>query len=200
LADPARHRLALVWGMALVAAALARGRPSGRRVGWTGAGLLATVGIASSVSPARSEGRDAVRVVGQTALLVPQCDLVPRGTALWNASVLNWGPLYEPHRHPEGALLGGRLALRPETYRVVLDAQDLASGGAPLLDVWPEGAAGQGPAKRRSLPFRRESGGFAVDFDVHPSERAVTLRLRGGGALLLRHVLLDVQPFGVGPV
>jgi hypothetical protein len=195
LADPDRHALALTWGLALGVAALVRGRLSASRLALASAGLLAAAGVASSVSGARTEGRDAVRVVGRSAVRVPGWRHESASVAEWGSDVLDWGPLYEPHRHPDGATLGGRLALRPGTYRIALTAEDLGSGPAPFLDVWAEGTR----TGKWSGSFRRAGGGFAADFAVGPEDRAVTLRLRGGGPLVLRGVVL-AQPSAGGPV
>ena len=197
LADPERHALALTWGLALGVAALARGRLGAGRLALASAGLLAAAGVASSLSPARTGGRDAARLVGRPALRVPGWRLASPSRAEWGGEVLDWGPLYEPHRHPDGATLGERLALRPGTYRIALAAEDLGSGpAAPYLDVWAEGTQNG----KRSSTFRREGGGFEADFTVDPSAPAVTLLLRGGGPLLLRRVFLTAQPYAGGPV
>jgi len=109
--------------------------------------------------------------------------------------VLDWGPqhrepssgaLYEPHRHPTGAEIGRRLALRPGRYRIRIEAGDLG-GPPPVLRV-----SGDSPgAPARDLPLSRVPGGFTGSLIVPAAERAVSLRLTGGGPLELRQVELE---------
>jgi hypothetical protein len=82
--------------------------------------------------------------------------------------------------------------LPPGRYWIALDADDLAAGAPPpALDLWTEGLH----PGHRTVAFERQARGLATDFDVRPGERAVTLRLRGGGPLLLRRIRLAAQPF-----
>jgi hypothetical protein len=199
LADPDRHRLAGVWAVALVAAILARRPPTPARMAVACAALLAALGTASLLSKARTGGRDAVRLVGRSAVEVPGWHPSPCTHGEWGPEALGWGRLFEPHRHPAGAPLGERLALRPGSYRLAVWGESLGSGSAEaVLDVWPEGALVT--LARRSTPFVGWSDGASADFAVASGERAVTLRLRGGGARLLRRIVLEVQPCGDGPV
>src|SRR6185295_445535 len=116
-----RHRLAWIWAIALGAAALPWRRPPGPAgIGLATTGLLATTVAASIVSDRRTEGRDAVRIVGRTALATPRWRIVRPAIAEWGPAELGWGPAYEPHRHPDGALLGGRLPLAPGRYHIEL--------------------------------------------------------------------------------
>jgi hypothetical protein len=50
------------------------------------------------------------------------------------------------------------------------------------------------------VPFRRTPEGFAVGFDLPAADPDLTLVLEGGGAILLKGLELEVQPFGRGPV
>jgi len=52
----------------------------------------------------------------------------------------------------------------------------------------------------RISPTRPAPSGWEADFEVRPGERAVSLRLRGGGPILLKGLRLSVQPEGAGPV
>ena len=199
LADPDRHRLAAVWAVALVAAVLARRPPTPVRMALASAGLLAALGTASLLSKARTGGRDAVRLVGRSAVAVPGWHPTTCANGEWGPETLGWGPLFEPHRHPSGAPLGERLALRPGSYRVAVWGEDLGTGPAgAVLDVWPEGAPLA--AARRSSPFVAAPDRVSAEFALAVGERAVTLRLRGGGARLLRRIVLEVQPCARGPV
>src|SRR5205814_10157138 len=106
---------------ALLAAALV-GRAAERRVtaaALAGASLalVASAGIASRLSTARTQGRDAVRAIGRPALSVPGWTPVARAGAGGSADGLSWGPAYEPYRWPEGAEIGARLALPAGAYR-----------------------------------------------------------------------------------
>ena len=199
LGEPDRHRLALVWAAALGVVAVLAARPPRRpaaslAASWAGLALAAAT--ASRLSDARTGGRDAVRVLGRPALAVPGWTVLGAAPARWGPEALSWGPLYEPHRHPDGAEIGSRLPLPSGSYRLFLDADDFAGAGpAPDLEVRPEGVA----AARRA-PLRRAPGGFEGDFEGGPGEPALTLVVRGGGPFLLREVRLMAQPSGRGPV
>jgi hypothetical protein len=198
LADVDRNRLALAWAVALAAAVLARKPPAPTTMALATAGLLAAVCVSSILSRARTEGRDAVRLIGRPAVAVPGWRGEACAAAEWGPESLDWGPLYEPHRHPAGAALGERLALRPGSYSVAVLGDDLAPGAPPALEVWPEAS---GPsARHRSSPFIAMRDRVQAGFTVGAGETAVTLRLRGGGARLLRRVILEAQPCGPGPV
>jgi hypothetical protein len=199
LGEPDRHRLALVWAAALGVVAVLAARPPRRpavSLAVSCAGLALAAATASRLSDARTGGRDAVRVVGRPALAVPGWTVVGAAPARWGSEALSWGPLYEPHRHPEGAEIGARLPLPAASYRLFLEADDLAAAGpAPDLEVRPEAPAG---ARRGTL--RRAPGGFEGEFETRPDERALTLVVRGGGPFLLKVVRVVAQPSGRGPV
>jgi hypothetical protein len=190
LADPDRHRLALVWGVALAAAALARGRMRPATVALTSLGLLAAAGAASLLSHARTQDRDAVRLVGRPAIEVPAFRLVRPAGAVWLGSDLAIGPLYEPHRFPQGAELGSRLPLPAGEYRLLVEGEDLAPAGpSPLLEVAGEG---RHIPPSRQVTFGRTGHGLEAPFTVAPGEVAVSLRLRGGSAF--RAERLRIEP------
>ena len=135
LTETARDRgpLTLVWGLALVVAVLPRRRgrdgppaDGAGRLALATAGMLAAAGVASVVSHGQSGGRDAVRVVGRPALEVPGWSVTAQAGARWGPEVLTWGPVYEPHRHPGGAVLGERLPLRPGRYTLRLRGESLS--------------------------------------------------------------------------
>jgi hypothetical protein len=109
---------------------------------------------------------------------------------LWDPEALSWGPAYEPHRHPQGAPLGSRLPLPPGRYHLLLSGEAL--GGAPPDLVL------LGRGEEIVLPFKPGEGGWEADFEVQGGE--TTLLLRGGGALLLRSILLQAQPLETLPV
>jgi hypothetical protein len=184
-----RHRLAGVWAVALgLAAAPWRRRPAtSMGMGLATAGLLGAAMIASKVSDRRTEGRDAVRLVGRAAVATPGWRMIGSATAEWGPSDLGWGPAYEPHRHPDGAVLGGRLGLRAGPYRLEVVGSDLApESAAPDLVVVPEPRAAP-----RSAALEREGGGrWAAEFVVLPGESAVNLQARGGGSLVLERLRL----------
>ncbi len=185
LSDPARHSLALCWGVALLAALPWRPRsPTAGRMALTTLGFLAAAGTASWLSPAKTEGRDAARLIGRPVLTVPGWALGPSGPARWGPEVLEWGPFFEPHRRPEGAVIGGRLPLPPGSYRLRLEGEAL--GPLPSLEIQPV---------RSGSPWRiagREGEDWVVD--VRETDGPVTLRLRGGGPFLLKAVELRLQP------
>ena len=54
-------------------------------------------------STARTGGRDAVRVIGRPRRRASRAGRRGRAApAVWTTAALGWGPLYEPHRAPEG--------------------------------------------------------------------------------------------------
>jgi hypothetical protein len=183
-----RARLAFVWAAALLAA-VAAGRP--RRVATpaslaaAGLGLVVAAGIASRLSSARTQGRDAVRVIGRPALAVPGWRPRSRAPAAWTTDALGWGPFYEPHRLPEGALLGGRLPLPPGDYTLSIDGESVPSALPPPLLAW-------GPESRplAATPLSVVPGGLTGGFRVATRE-ATTLRLQYGGPFIIKDIRLE---------
>jgi hypothetical protein len=186
-----RARLTWIWAAALGAAALA-GRGSYRRVtarGLAGASLalVAAAGVASRLSTARTEGRDAVRVIGRPALSVPGWTQVARAGAEWSTEALPWGPSYEPHRWPDGAVIGGRLPLPAGEYRIEIVGETVPSAlPPPHLDAFPDAG---GP--KRSTPLGPGPAGLGGSFVVPDGERATSLALRGGGPFILKDIRLE---------
>jgi hypothetical protein len=186
LGEPDRRRLALVWATALALALPWRHRSiTAGRMAVAVLGFMAAAGVASSLSDGRSEGRDAVRLMGRPAMAVPGWALSRSWPARWGPEALDWGSLFEPHRYPEGVVLGGRLPLPPGGYELRLDGDMFGSEG-PGVEVQPD---------RPGAPWRRAGrAAGAVLFDVREADGPVTLRLRGGGPLLLKAVDLRFQP------
>jgi hypothetical protein len=191
LEDPERTRLTGVWAGAIALALWAKRRPGDARgLALASGGLLLAASMASAVSHAPTGGRDAVRTVGRPALQVPGWRLVNPAPARWGPGDLGFPPVYEPHRHPDGALLGSRLALPPGRYELRLEAQDLdAVAPSGLVEIRPEGGG-----LPRLMALERCAVGWAASFSVRPGERAVTLVLRGGGAFVLKELQLGIQP------
>jgi hypothetical protein len=188
LADEDRHRLAAVWALALCAAIAARGsRPSARGLALSTLGLMAAAAVASQLSHAVTEGRDAARLAGRQALTVPGWRMTT--TARWGPGDLRWGPLYEPHRHPDGAAIGDRLRLAMGAYRVELEADpQLPLADAPELELRPEAKG----TLTRTTVLTRSAHGWAGDLDVRAGEEAgLRLALRGGSPFILKAVALD---------
>jgi hypothetical protein len=198
LADPDRHRLGALWAVAILAALPWRARAvTAGRVAAAGFGLVLAAQAAATVTRARTDDRDAVRLVGRSAVELPGWSVDPQVSAEWSPEALGWGPVYEPHRAPEGAEVGRRLPLPPGRYRLALWGETLSPDGAgPPLVVEPDRAG----APVRISPTRPAPSGWEADFEVRPGERAVSLRLRGGGPILLKGLRLSVQPEGAGPV
>ena len=195
LADPDRHRLAAVWGVALLAALPWRTRAAtAGRVAAAGLGLALAAQAAATVSRARTDDRDAVRLVGRQAVGVPGWRVGP-AVGEWAPEALGWGPLYEPHRFPDGAELGRRLPLPAGRYRLTLLGDALAPS-APAVAVGPDSPG----APLRLSRARLVAGGWEADVEVRPGERAIGLWLRGGGAILLKGLRLSAQPPAAGPV
>ncbi len=194
LPETARDRvpLTLVWGLALVVAVLPRrrGRESAPsdgvgRLALATAGMLAAAGGASVLSHGQSGGRDAVRVIGRPALEVPGWSVTGEAAARWGPEALTWGPVYEPHRHPGGAVLGERLPLRPGTYQLLLRGERLGEV-PPALSLQASPALEPEPG----LPLLAVSEGLTGEIVVPRGQRETTLRLDGGGAFRLDAVEL----------
>jgi hypothetical protein len=190
LADVDRHRLTLVWIAALLAALpWKRGSATAPRLAAAGVGLLAAAGLASSLSSARDGGRDAVRLVGRRALGVPGFSVTGSATGEWGLGVLDWGPVYEPHRHPEGVEVGSRLPIPAGAYELELDAEALGDE-PPQLEAWPDRPL----AVWRRSPLEPLAPGYVARFECRPADGPLTLRLRGGGPMLLKELRLVAQP------
>ena len=197
LEDADRRRLTAVWLGALTLALLSRHRPaSAPRLAVASLALVAAAELASRVGVGPTGGRDAVRVLGRPALELPKWNALRAATARWGTDALGWGPIYEPHRFPDGALLGSRLPLPAACYRLELATRNLAPGGpAPELVLRPEGEG-----LPRSAPLAPSGAGWSGRFDVASGQVAVTLKLRGGEPLRLEGIELWLQPSPCGPV
>jgi hypothetical protein len=195
LSDPDRRRLAAVWLVALGAALPWRKRAAtASRLATAGLGLAVAAQTAAAVSHQRTDDRDAVRIVGRPGVLVPgwRPGMV---SARWPPETLDWGPVYESHRHPSGAVIGRRLPLAPGSYRLELRAEFLP-GSLPTLVVAPDRPG----APVRASHFRAGRMGWEAPLAVLPGEGAVTLVLKGGGPLVLVQIGVSVQPTAEGPV
>jgi hypothetical protein len=190
LADPDRHRLAAVWAVALLAAVPWRTRAtSAGRTAIAGLGLIVAAQCAATISNARTDDRDAVRLVGRQALGVPGWRVGP-AVGEWQPAALGWGPLYEPRRFPDGAEVGRRLPLRPGRYRLRV-LGELLGGALPAVAVRPDRPG----APLRLADSRALPDGLEADVEMRQGEPAVTLSLRGGGAILVKGLRLSgVQP------
>lgn len=192
LSEPRRDALAGIWAVALLLALPWRSRPATpRRVAVASVGWMAAAQLAAWTSEPRTADRDAVRLVGRAALAVPGWGGTSSSVGEWDTSPLGWGPLYEPHRHPDGAPLGRRLALPPGSYALELVGESLASDGPPReLDLVPDTPG----APRRRVTFEAGDSGLSARARVRAGEPAVTLRLRGGGPFLLEKIRLRLNP------
>jgi hypothetical protein len=191
--NPDRGRLAFLWATALGIAASSSLRPGTRPRGaaLAGLGLLAATGSASLLSTHRTAGRDAVRLIGRAAVSVPGWTLLRRAGAAWSPSELAWGPLYEPHRHPDGAAVGERLSLPAGRYRLHVDGDEIApETPSPSLVIRPDGA---GPS--RSVPMEIVPGARLSAFDTRAGEGPVTVLLEGGGPFVVRGICLEASTF-----
>jgi hypothetical protein len=185
-----RTELALVWAGLLavgVGAAVWSRRRSPTAVGLAAGSmvLVAAAGAASSFAERKTGGRDAVRVVGRPALVVPGWRLVRPAAGEWTPAALDWGPLYEPHRHPDGAEVGARLRLPAGRYWIELIGQTLGPA-APRVEVRPEGSA-QGRFHELSVTPM----GWSGTLEILPMDGAVSLRLRDGPPLTLERIRLS---------
>ena len=133
-----------------------------------------------------------MRVIGRPGLALPGWSWEPAADAEWSAADLDWGPLYEPHRHPDGAALGMRLSLPQGSFRLLLETGDLPGGSVtPILEVRAERGS-----RPRDSPFSAHADGLQAEFAVEPEERPLDLRLRGGGPLLLQRLRLTLPGGG----
>ena len=187
-----RAALTLVWAATLGLAVVARRRspPTASGLAAGSAVLLAAAAAASGLSEGRTGGRDAVRLIGQQAVAVPGWRAIRAADGVWGPEDLRWGTLYEPHRHPDGAEIGARLELPPGRYRLDLEVEwaglaSEAEPGAPRLEVRPDGSAG------RTYELTRVPLGVSGVFEILRGDPAVSLRLRGGGALTLARIRLS---------
>jgi hypothetical protein len=184
LSEPDRHALAAVWLLALAWAVAPRPRaPAGWGFALSALGLWAACATAGAASDARTGARDAARLVGQGALAVPGWR---PGTAdaRFGPAALSWGPLLEPHRHPDGAVLVERVVLGPGRYRLTLRGEGF--GAPPALRL----RAGDGSPPRKVGTLAPIPGGGAVDFGVE-SRSELTLELHSGGPFLVESVALE---------
>jgi hypothetical protein len=155
----------------------------------TSVAAVACAGGASLLSTSGTGGREAVHVIGRRALELPGARSFRSAPARWSVSSLAWGPAYEPHRHPEGAALAERLDLPAGPYRLVLQAEALGSTLPDLLIVHD----GQ-PAVVTATPFVTGRAGQEALFEVGDGV-PVTLRLRGGSALIAKELWLEASTF-----
>jgi len=184
LDESARDRAALaaIWTLALAAAASARRPPTAAGVAIGCGGLALACAAAASVSTTGSEGRDAVRVLDRTAVVLPAGPIV-RGEARWAPA---WAPLYEPHRHPDGAVLGARLDLPAGEFALDLVGEPIPSDGpSPALVVRDD----RGATLSTTL-----GGRFAL-----PSRTTATLALQGGSPLMAHEIRLRRSTISAGP-
>lgn len=187
LAENERGRLALVWAVALGAAAAmsGRGTASARGLATAGLGWIVATAVAGAGSTRPSEGRDAIRLVGRPALALPVPGFEPSAPGTWRPGALSWSGRYEPHRFPDGAAFGSRLPLPPGRYALRITGDAPPGSDPPGLVVRPEPGSA---TRRRALDAG--SGGLSGTFDVRPGERAVTVFLEGGGPFAIREIAL----------
>ena len=196
LEEPDRSRLAAVWALALLAAIPWRARRvTAGRTAIAALGLLAFAEAGALLGRDEAEERDAVRVIGRAALAAPGWSLVRSAAGEWSPLALGWGPLYEPHRHPEGVPLGRRLTLPPGRYRLDLQCEALAGA---LDSVRLEWSADRPGAVWRPMRLEPNPRGWAGVFETTGGD--LNLRLREGPPFLLQRLRLSAQPSGPGPV
>ncbi len=186
LSDPDRRPLALLWATALAGATVGclRARPAGPGgLAVVGAAALALTACAAALSQAKTGGRDSVRVIGRPGIASPGLRPVAAAEARWDVAALGWGPVYEPHRHPEGAPIGERLELPSGRYRIVVGCEVLGEGMPDLV---------AGP---RRAPFRAVRDGLAADLEVGLGDRPLTLTLLGGPSLIIKELRVEVSTF-----
>jgi hypothetical protein len=183
LEEPDRHRLALLWAVVLIAAAV-RTKSSGARS--IAAGLLVvacSAEAAGRLSDARAGGREAVSVLGRVAVDWPRVRAGRTQEGRWTPKDLSWGPVYEPHRHSRRVAVAERLELAPGAYRLQIVADSLAGDGGPAPAVILVGRYGR-PVGRAPCTAER-----ACDFDM-PARSEISLVLEGGTPFVLKQIRL----------
>lgn len=201
LGDDERHRLAAVWAVALIgAAALGGRRPSTGGLVAATAGLALAAGVAGRISGARSQGRDAARLLGEPAVAVPGWRYSRHAPAEWGPDALDWGPLYEPHRHPDGATLADRIRVNGGRIEIDIDPT-LTVGEPPGLLVRFETR----PPETARFGLRLEAGHLVGEFRptrlrMEAAPRALRLALEGGSPLVLRSARLSTFAEPAGPI
>ncbi|MBN2370123.1 MAG: hypothetical protein JXO72_06520 [Vicinamibacteria bacterium] len=184
-----RDRLSLVWGAALLIGTLTslRRRPRLPEEIRTAAAVILSViaaGASSCLSTGRSEGRDAVRLIERNDVFTSGRAMLAN-TARWGTDSLLWGPTYEPHRFPSGAVIGGRLPLPPGRYLLELKAEGPSGSVDPRIELRTE-TPRRPPARRIAASLH----GNRWSFEVMTDEVAVTLALKEGGPLIVREIRL----------
>lgn len=177
LQEPDRHILGVVWGVSLLAAATGL-RIRTRSYAMASLGLVLATGTAALLGEGRSEGRDAVQLVGRRAVLVPGFHRV-EWPAEFGPEALLWGPVYEPQRHPLGVEMGSLLALPSARYRLAIQADVFGEAAEPSLTV----------AGRKS-PLQRVPEGWVGGFEVPADATEESLVFRGGPPFLLKRIVL----------
>ena len=197
LEEPDRHRLGLVWALALLAAVPWRARRlTASRAALAALGLLATAQVASTVGRREGAERDAVRLVGRPALAVPgwfvqSClyrRVVARRARLGGRST-------SPIGTRRGLALGERLPLPSGRYILTLESEPLVAG------AWPRAGVGRGPARGRVVARAVRADERRPGRGVHG---AGGRRLASGCGAAARSwcaaIRLSAQPSGPGPV
>lgn len=190
LAEPDRRRLSAVWVAALGTVALGASRGGSRRGArrWATFGLLALAASSSAtaVSSREAGGREAIHLIGRRAWAWPGGAFLESAPARWRPSELDWGPAYEPHRHPDGASIGERFQLPAGRYRLGV-AAELLGESLPTLVVRPP--PGTGPS--REAATTRNAGGIEARFEIAEGTTEVTLLLSRGSPLVLGELQLE---------
>jgi hypothetical protein len=127
-----------------------------------------------------------VRTVGRPAVLVPGLAPTRSATATWDVGDLDWGPTFEAHRFPVGADVGSRLPLPAGVYRFTIFHEDVP-GAAPAELALVREPGGSSERLEAACEHRH----CAALFTVSPEDRAITLRLTGGGPLVVERFELD---------
>jgi hypothetical protein len=185
-----RSALLIVWAVGLAVALLGPRLHRATSVQLAlGLGALITVAAAAEiVTTGRSDGRDAVRLLGRRAYALPAA--IPVSDAVWEASTLRWGGDYSIYRLADGVSLGSRLPLPAGRYALTVKVDGPPPARPPQLSVRPEGR----PEARRDQELMLSSGLLEAVFEVLPGERAVRLVMRGGETFWVDTIRLAPLP------
>ena len=176
--DKQTRALALPWALILVLPLVgairhahvgAERRPS-REALLAVAAFMAAAITADRLSPrVRALERDAVRLLGSPALLVPEFRFEGVSPAEWRIDFL-----HEPHRNPSGSLFARQVTLRPGKFELILRTDDSFGADLPTLRVAEHRTGGA-----TSWAMRAEPQALGATFEVR-ARAEFNLYLVGG--------------------
>jgi hypothetical protein len=117
---------------------------------------------------------------------VPEWSLADAAPAEWTAEELAWGPLYEPHRHADGATLVDRVRIAAARLEIEADAS-LPLGVPPRLLIRTE----EQPPSTMRVVTAWDGTRLRASFRLPAAVGPIRLALEGGSPFLLRRIRID---------